>query len=45
MAIRVFISHSAHDEDLTQAFISLLEAAFHFEEREVRCMNVLLQPR
>jgi hypothetical protein len=40
MAIRVFISHSADDEDLTQAFISLLEAAFHFEEREVRCTSL-----
>jgi hypothetical protein len=40
MAIRVFISHSADDEDLTQAFISLLEAAFHFEERDVRCTSL-----
>jgi hypothetical protein len=40
MAIRVFISHSADDEALTQAFISLLEAAFHFEEREVRCTSL-----
>ena len=40
MAIRVFISHSADDEELTQDFISLLEAAFHFEEREVRCTSL-----
>ena len=40
MPIRVFISHSADDEDLAQALISLLEAAFHFEEREVRCTSL-----
>lgn len=40
MPIRVFISHSADDEELTQALISLLEAAFHFEEREVRCTSL-----
>jgi hypothetical protein len=40
MAIRIFISHSADDEELTQAFISLLEAAFHFEERDVRCTSL-----
>jgi len=40
MAIRVFISHSSDDEDLTQTLISLLEAAFNFEEREVRCTSL-----
>lgn len=40
MPIRLFISHSSDDEELTEAFISLLEAAFHFEEREVRCTSL-----
>ena len=40
MPIRLFISHSSDDEELTQSLISLLEAAFHFEEREVRCTSL-----
>lgn len=42
MPIRLFISHSSADVDITQALVSLLESKFYFDEREIRCTS--LQP-
>jgi len=40
MSVRLFISHSSEDEEVTQALVSLLESAFHFDEKEIRCTSL-----
>jgi hypothetical protein len=38
--LKIFISHSSHDEDLVRALVSLLQQALHLPSRSIRCTSV-----
>lgn len=38
--VRIFISHSSKDEDITQALVELLESSFELQQNDIRCTSL-----